>query len=37
MILVDSVLKQRASKGRPVRVGMVGAGAMGRGIALQVA
>lgn len=36
MILVDSALRRRADEGRPVRVGMVGAGAMGRAIALQV-
>jgi predicted homoserine dehydrogenase-like protein len=37
VILVDAALRRRAQEGRPVRVGMVGAGAMGRGIALQVA
>lgn len=37
MIIVDTALKAREREGRPVRVGMVGAGAMGRGIALQVA
>ena len=37
MLIVDSALRARAHEGRPVRVGMVGAGAMGRGIALQVA
>ena len=37
MIMVDSALRARAHEGRPVRVGLVGAGAMGRGIALQVA
>lgn len=36
MILVDAALRRRADEGRPVRVGMVGAGAMGRAIALQV-
>ena len=36
MILVDRELRRREAAGRPVRVGMVGAGAMGRGIALQV-
>jgi predicted homoserine dehydrogenase-like protein len=36
MILVDTALRQRASEGRPVRVGMVGAGAMARGFAAQV-
>lgn len=37
MILVDTALRRRADEGRPVRVGMVGAGAMGRAIALQIA
>ncbi len=37
MIIVDAALRRRAEAGEPVRVGMVGAGAMGRGIALQVA
>jgi predicted homoserine dehydrogenase-like protein len=36
MIIVDQVLRQRAEAGKPVRVGMVGAGAMGRGVALQI-
>jgi predicted homoserine dehydrogenase-like protein len=34
--IVDTALARRAAEGRPVRVGMVGAGAMGRGVALQV-
>lgn len=37
MILVDTALRRRADAGRPVRVGMIGAGAMGRAIALQIA
>ena len=37
MIIVDKALKQRASAGRPIRVGMIGAGFMGRGVALQIA
>jgi predicted homoserine dehydrogenase-like protein len=37
MILVDTALAKRAASGNPVRVAMVGAGAMGRGIALQIA
>lgn len=37
MIIVDRALERRAAEGRPVRVGMVGAGAMGRAIALQIA
>jgi predicted homoserine dehydrogenase-like protein len=36
MILVDKALKQRQAEGNPVRVAMVGAGYMGRGIALQI-
>jgi predicted homoserine dehydrogenase-like protein len=36
VIIVDRELARREAEGRPVRVGMVGAGAMGRGIALQL-
>jgi len=36
MIIVDTALKQRADAGNPVRVGMIGAGFMGRGIAIQM-
>jgi predicted homoserine dehydrogenase-like protein len=36
MILVDTALAARQRENNPVRVGMVGAGAMGRGIALQI-
>jgi predicted homoserine dehydrogenase-like protein len=36
MIIVDTALKKRASAGNPVRVGIVGAGYMGRGTALQI-
>ena len=36
MIVVDRALEQRLAEGNPVRVGMVGAGFMGRGIALQI-
>jgi len=36
MIIVDRALEARAAAGRPVQVGMVGAGAMGRGIARQM-
>lgn len=36
MILVDSALEKRQTKNNPVRVAMIGAGFMGRGIALQV-
>ena len=37
MIIVDKALQERAASGRPIRVGMVGAGFMGRGVALQIA
>lgn len=36
MIIVDSLLKKRHAENRPIRVGLVGAGYMGRGIALQI-
>lgn len=36
MILVDQALRDRRASGRPVRVGLVGAGFMGRGIARQI-
>ncbi|MDN5203116.1 Gfo/Idh/MocA family oxidoreductase [Fulvivirgaceae bacterium BMA10] len=36
MILIDSALKKRKEENNPVRVAMVGAGFMGRGIALQI-
>ena len=36
MIIVDTALKARAEAGTPVRVGMIGAGFMGRGIANQI-
>jgi predicted homoserine dehydrogenase-like protein len=34
---VDTTLREREAAGRPVRVGMIGAGATGRAIALQLA
>jgi predicted homoserine dehydrogenase-like protein len=37
MFIVDTALKARAEAGNPVRVGMVGSGFMGRGIANQIA
>lgn len=37
MILVDKALAERAASGRPIKVGMLGAGFMGRGVALQIA
>jgi predicted homoserine dehydrogenase-like protein len=36
MIIVDTALRKRAERGNPVRVGIVGAGYMGRGTALQI-
>ena len=36
MILVDRELERREAEGKPIRVAMVGAGFMGRGIALQI-
>jgi predicted homoserine dehydrogenase-like protein len=36
MIIVDRALQQRAAAGNPVKVGMIGAGFMARGIANQI-
>jgi len=36
MIIVDRALEQREKDADPIRVGLVGAGFMGRGIALQI-
>ncbi len=36
MILVDSALARRVEEGRPIRVGLIGAGFQGSGIALQI-
>lgn len=36
MILVDTALRKRAADGRPIKVGMIGAGFQGRGIAYQI-
>jgi predicted homoserine dehydrogenase-like protein len=36
-MIVDTALRERETTGRPIRVGMVGAGATGRAIALQLA
>src|SRR5260370_8036328 len=35
-MIVDTALRDRESSGHPIRVGMVGAGAKGRAIALQL-
>ena len=36
MIIVDTALQKRAEEGNPVRVGLIGAGFMGRGLAIQM-
>jgi len=36
VIIVDTALKKRESEGNPIRVGLVGAGYIGRGMALQI-
>jgi predicted homoserine dehydrogenase-like protein len=36
MIIVDNVLEEREAEGNPIKVAMVGAGFMGKGIALQI-
>jgi predicted homoserine dehydrogenase-like protein len=36
MIIVDSALEKRQAEGNPIRVAMIGAGFMGRGIALEM-
>jgi len=36
MIIVDNALEKREAEGNPIRLGLVGAGYMGRGIALQI-
>jgi len=36
MILIDNALKQRQLAGNPIRVAMIGAGFMGRGVAHQI-
>jgi predicted homoserine dehydrogenase-like protein len=36
LIIIDTALRRRESEGRPIRVGMIGAGFMARGIANQI-
>jgi predicted homoserine dehydrogenase-like protein len=36
MLIVDTALKKREAEGKPVRVGMIGAGFMGRGLANHI-
>src|SRR5262245_39996117 len=35
-LMLDTALRRREAEGRPIRVGMIGAGATGRAIALQL-
>jgi predicted homoserine dehydrogenase-like protein len=36
MIIIDTALRKREEEGNPIRVGLIGAGFMGRGIAIQI-
>ena len=36
MIIIDTALKRRQTEGNPIRVGMIGAGFMGQGLANQI-
>src|SRR5262244_205755 len=36
MIIVDTALAKRAEQGKPIRVGMIGAGFMGQGLTNQI-
>lgn len=36
MIIVDTALKKRQQAGKPIKVGVIGAGYMGRGLVLQI-
>ncbi|MGB0866555.1 MAG: hypothetical protein ACPGSC_08590, partial [Granulosicoccaceae bacterium] len=36
MIIVDTALQKRADAGKPIRVGVIGAGYMGRGMIMQI-
>ena len=36
MIIVDNALRRREAEGRPIKVGMIGAGFQGKGIARQI-
>src|SRR5437867_3348298 len=36
MIIIDTALKAREAAGNPIKVGMIGAGFMGRGLANQI-
>ena len=36
MIIIDTALREREAAGRPIRVGMIGAGFMGQGLVNQI-
>lgn len=36
MIILDTLLRRRAAEGRPIRVGLIGAGFMGKGLTNQI-
>src|SRR6185437_3901653 len=36
MIIIDNALKAREAEGRPIRIGMLGAGFMGQGLTNQI-
>jgi predicted homoserine dehydrogenase-like protein len=36
MIIIDRALKAREEQGKPIRVGMIGAGFMGQGLTNQI-
>ena len=36
MIIVDTALREREARNRPIRVGMIGAGFMGQGLTNQI-
>ena len=36
MIIVDTALREREQRNRPIRVGMIGAGFMGQGLTNQI-
>ena len=36
MIIIDSALRKRQEENNPIRIGMIGSGFMGRGIAIQI-
>ena len=36
MVIVDTALKKREAEGNPVKVAVIGAGYMGRGMVLQI-